>query len=182
MKGLADYPARLGRITLDEDETLDIMAMDALIQRIASDPAGLHAIELIVTPQQMTAHEEILRLRRFVISGSESREAKTWMKLRRNLQHPAFQDTPRSIYPTGELALSAPVLQPTKEERAAHSNLSTALDRHYSDSAIEQRLAAIAAEASTSTVNKGRDEHRAIETRATKLSQAIARKRDSAEG
>ena len=176
MKGLADYPARLGRITIEDDEMLDITALDVMVQRLATDPANLFAIELIVTPQQMTAHEEMLRLRRFVISGSESREAKTWMKLRRNLQHPAFQDTPRSIFYNPEIQTSAPVLQPTKEESQARTALSSSLEQHYSDDAINRRLAVIEAEATTSAIKKGRDEASEIRARANRLANVIASK------
>jgi hypothetical protein len=135
-----DYAARVGTITLDAGEDLDLVHLDLRVQHLVQDPAGLWAVELVIEPNVMSFWTEALRQRRFIIVGSESRDAKTFMKLRRNLQV-ASQKGQRSAFVNPDLAVPAPVKEPTSEEKLAVSELNARLAVQMSGS--DARVAAI---------------------------------------
>jgi hypothetical protein len=158
MRMKIDIPARLATVTIDEGETqIDLAGLDVFIQRAMSEPVGLTALEVIVSTSDMNSEE--LRKRGFTVKGSVSVDTVTKMVMRKTLSSPSFFDTPRSTY-NPDLATQAPVLQPTPAEVAARSGLNASLEHHYSDSAINQRLAQIEAEAATRRAQ--RDSHKDV--------------------
>jgi hypothetical protein len=171
MKMKIDTPARIASVTLVEGETqVDLAGLDVFIRRAVEEPIGLWAIEVIVPPSDTNGDE--LRKRGFVVSGNVCVDTVTSLKLRKNLQSPAFADQqPRSIFFNPDLATSAPVLQPTREEREAHANLNASLERRYSDNAVNRRLAAIEQDADKfKQIREGDCE---IQAKAQRLAQAI---------
>jgi hypothetical protein len=168
-----DYPARLATVTLDGESQVDLAGLDVFIQKAMNEPVGLMALELIVPAGDH--HGEELRKRGFRVTGNVCENAETRMVMHKRLSPPSFSDTPRSVYLNPELssATPAPVLQPTKEEQAAHANLSASLDHFYSESASNARLAAL--EAESAKFKKGRDEASDIASNANKLARAIMR-------
>lgn len=177
MKMRVDTPARLATVTLDEDTMLDVPALDLFIRKAMDEPCGLMALELLIPASDMNSPQ--LQKRGFVVAGNVCENAVTLIKMRKKLSAPSFADTPRSVFFNPEIQTSAPVLQQSKEERAAHSNLSVSLERHYSDDAVNRRLAQIEAEASTSTVKKGRDEASDITATANRLAKVVTRKSET---
>jgi hypothetical protein len=117
----------------------------------------------------------------FVVSGNVCVDTVTSLKLRKTLSSPAFVDQqPRSIFYNPDLATSAPVLQGTKEEVAAHANLNASLEHFYSESASNARLAAI--EAESKKFKSPRDEAKDVASKANRLANAIMRKPEPVEG
>jgi hypothetical protein len=170
MKCNFDVGACLAIAALEEDETrIDFAVLDTYIRKAMEHPAGLTAIELIVPAGEMSS-DELLK-RHFKIAGSVCKDTVTKIIMKKSLQAPSFADTPRSAFFNPEIATSASVLQPTKEETAAHSNLSASLERHYSDNAVNRRLSAI--EQDAAKFKQGRDEASEIIAKANRLAGAI---------
>lgn len=177
MKMKIDTPARLATVTLGEDTALDIPALDLFIRKAMDEPCGLMALELIVPAGDMNSPQ--LQKRGFVVAGSVTQDTVTQIKMRKRLSAPSFADKPRPTF-NPEIAVPAPTLHTqTKEEQAAHSNLSASLDRFYSESASNARLAAL--EAEVSKFRSGKSVHKDIQANANRLATAIMRKPDGAE-
>jgi hypothetical protein len=178
MKMKIDTPARIASVTLVEGETqVDLAGLDVFIRRAVEEPVGLWAIEVIVPPSDTNGDE--LRKRGFVVSGNVCVDTVTSLKLRKYLQSPAFADQPRSIFFNPEIQTSAPVLQPTPAETAANLNLSASLEHHYSDDAVNRRLAAIEQDAEKFKAVRNGDAE--IRQHAERLANAIARKPEPVE-
>lgn len=179
MKMKIDYPARVATLTLDEDEEiLDLPALDLFTRKAMEDPVGLTAVELILDAKQ-AMNSPALQQRRFVIAGSVTSDTLTRIKLRKSVQSPVFQDTPRSVFFNPDLATSAPVLQRTPAETSALSGLSVSLQHHYSDDAVNRRLTAI--EKDAAKFKSRRDDASDITAKANRLAHAIARKPEPVE-
>jgi hypothetical protein len=133
------YSERVGRISLDDGEALDLGSLDLYVQHLILDPARLWAAELVIEPNLLTPYAETLRQRGFRITGSESQGARVWMDLQKNLGDSVAPQGPRTPDYNPELpGIAAPVLDTNRLVKQA---MATAPAKDYGDDAITRRAA-----------------------------------------
>jgi hypothetical protein len=133
------YSERVGRISLDDGEALDLASLDLYVQHLILDTARLWAAELVIEPNLLTPYAETLRQRGFRITGSESQGARVWMRLRKNLGDSVAPQGPRTPDYNPEISHPAPVLD---TNHFVKQMMATAPATDYSDESVTRRAEA----------------------------------------
>jgi len=97
-----DYPASVAVITLNAGEDLTIAHLDIAVQHVQDDPNRIWNVLLIVTPEVMNRHRELLQDNGFIAAGNLSIDCKTlpFVKLRKSLRRSGDGWAPNSLSPT----------------------------------------------------------------------------------
>ncbi len=120
-----DYAARVGVITLDKGEDLDVQHLDIAVRHVDDDPAGIWNVELILEPRAMNHHVDALRDRRFEIAGNLSVGNVTFIRMRKFLRRSS--DGWAAF--TNPLAMTPTPIPPSDTERRAVEEMLRRLGR-----------------------------------------------------
>src|ERR1700730_14688329 len=133
-----DYPAMSATATLSAGEEFNAARLDLAVHQVALDPAGIWNFDLFLNTRIYNDHADDLAKLGFVIAGTASEGNHTALKLRKSLRRSGDGHAAMS-----SLAMPAPVLPPTLEEMSARLANARTIVTHYSESGIDDRVAAL---------------------------------------
>jgi hypothetical protein len=137
MKMKTDTPARVATVTLENNEPLDIAALDLFVNLATLDPVGLWAVDLIIEPEQLPQYSAALQQRKFHIAGTLSADVTT-LRLRLNLRNSTDDNV-------GDPNLAVTACHPgNAADNTILPNVPAWLESRYSDESVSRRAAQIA--------------------------------------
>lgn len=157
-----DYCAMVAEVTLEKDEELDFVGLDAAVNHVAEDMAGFWSVTLVLDARAMNRSIEALQSRAFSISGTEYIDGRILVRMKKNLR----SSGDGGGWPSDpNLAVTANHPGQTREEIAAHETTREIISRDFSDDAVARKVAQIQ--------SRDVDGHALIEEKSFRLAQAI---------